>query len=260
MLRRRVEAAGGISSASSTSSSPSIRARSSLPTDLSELRECVRSVQAYSSLSIRSSPRSTFPYDAHKDQHVRAVLAELAALAEQENLRPCDGGPPEQGPELRGVYPGRQLGGLLECLPLGRVGDGGSRATRRRSPSRRSAKANFARLRRSSATGSSRSSSRATVDPDTGKAIETSRMVFVEYADDVDGNDFSGQGKRRGQDVPRRGSPAFLLAESDVARSASSRRSPQLLASTSGRCSAAVRNLSLRSTDGGYPSLPGEAA
>ena len=86
MLRPRVEAAGGDLGRVFDIVVPDHQGPVVLPSDLAELRECVRSVQARLVIIDPVVAAIDVNYDAHKDQHVRAVLAELAAVAAEEEI------------------------------------------------------------------------------------------------------------------------------------------------------------------------------
>ena len=86
MLRPRVEAAQGDLERVFDIVVPNDQGPVVLPSDLRELEACVQDAQARLLIIDPIVAAIDTAFDAHKDQHVRSVLAQLADLAEQENL------------------------------------------------------------------------------------------------------------------------------------------------------------------------------
>lgn len=214
MLRPRVEAAGGDLKRVFDIIVPEHQGPVVLPSDLSELRECVRSVQAQLVIVDPVVAAIDVSYDAHKDQHVRAVLAELAALTEQENLGLAMVGHLNKAPSREAyIRVANSVAFWNASRSVVLVTEDPEQPDDVRLVAQR--KANFARLAPIERHRIEPITLEGTVDPDTGKAIETSRMVFVEYADDVDGNDLLGPREREGKTSRAEDLLAFLLADGE---------------------------------------------
>ena len=163
-----------------------------LPHDVGELEELVRETRRDSLIIDPIVAAIDTELDAHKDQHVRSVLARLAD-SPRARVRGRDRRPPEQDAEHGRLHPGRQLGRVLERLPLGRPRHRGRDEPDLRLIAQR--KANYARLRPVERHRIEEVVLPDTLDAVTGEPIVTSRMVFVEIADDVEGADVLGPRK-----------------------------------------------------------------
>jgi AAA domain len=192
MLRPRVEAAGGDLSRVFHIVVPELhQGPVVLPSDLTELRTVVREVQARLVIIDPIVAAIDVNFDAHKDQHVRSVLAELAALAEQENLATAMVGHLNKAPS-RDAY--IRVANSVAFWNASRsvvlVTEDPEEPDAHRLVAQR--KANWSRWAPIERHRIEPILLSRTLDPDTGKPIETSRMVFVEHAGDVDGDDLLG--------------------------------------------------------------------
>jgi hypothetical protein len=215
MLRPRVQAAGGDLERVFDIVVPEHQGPVVLPSDLSELRECVRSVQAQLVILDPVVAAIDVSFDAHKDQHVRVVLAELAALAEEENLGVAMVGHLNKAPSSEAYL---RVANSVAFWNASRsvvlVTEDPDESDMGRLVAQR--KANFARLAPIERHRIEPMVLEGTVDPDTGRPIETSRMVFVEYANDVDRNDLLVPRERsEGKATRAENLLAFLLADGE---------------------------------------------
>ena len=191
MLRPRVEAAAGDLGRVFDIRVPEHQGPVVLPTDLGELRERVREVQARLVIIDPIVAAIDVSLDAHKDQHVRAVLAELAALAEQEDLAIALVGHLNKTPSREAyVRVANSIAFWNASRSVVLVTEDPEEPESHRLVAQR--KANFARLATIERHRIEPTILPGTIDPQTGSPIETSRMVFVEYATDVDGDDLLG--------------------------------------------------------------------
>jgi archaellum biogenesis ATPase FlaH len=215
MLRPRVQAAGGDLQRVFDIVVPEHQSPLVLPGDLSELRECVRSVQAQLVILDPIVAAIDVSFDAHKDQHVRAVLAELAALAEEERLAVAMVGHLNKAPSREAyIRVANSVAFWNASRSVVLVAEDPDEPDAGRLVAQR--KANFARLAQIERHRIEPIVLEGTVDPDTGKPIETSRMVFVEHASDVDGDDLLGPRERsEGKTSRAEGFLGFLLADGE---------------------------------------------
>ena len=130
-------------------------------------------------------------FDAHKDQHVRPRPRRGSRrLAEEEDARSRARRSPEQG-----AHPRRRTSSVANSVAFWNACRGPSCWSPRTGDERghagssRSGRRTGRGCTLSSATESSRSILPKMLDPETGEPIVTSRMVFVEVADDVNGAD-----------------------------------------------------------------------
>jgi hypothetical protein len=153
-------------------------------------------------------------YDAHKDQHVRAVLATLAALAEEEDLAVAMVGHLNKAPSQEAyIRVANSVAFWNASRSVVIVTEDPDEPDTGRLVAQR--KANFARLAPIERHRIEPIVLEGTVDPETGKPIETSRMVFMEYASDVDGDDLLAPRGRAGKTSRAEDFLAFLLADGD---------------------------------------------
>jgi hypothetical protein len=170
-----------------------------LPGDLSELRECVRSVQARLVVIDPIVAAIDVSFDAHKDQHVRSVLAEIAALAEQEDLAVAMVGHLNKAPSSEAyIRVANSVAFWNASRSVVLVTEDPDEPESHRLIAQR--KANCSRLAPIQRHRIEEIVLPDTVDHLTGEQIETSRMVFIEYADDVDGDDLLGPRSRGGKE------------------------------------------------------------
>jgi hypothetical protein len=155
-----------------------------LPKDLGDLETLVEQVQARLLVIDPIVAGLETSVDAHKDQHVRVVLAKLAELAEDANLAVALVGHLNKAPSRE---PYLRIGGSTAFYNASRsvvlvTEDQGDPAMRLLSQS----KASYSRRNSVERHRIEEIVLPGTVDADTGEPIVTSRMVFVEVADDVD--------------------------------------------------------------------------
>jgi putative DNA primase/helicase len=210
MLRPRVEAAGGDLRRVFDIVVPDNQGQVVLPSDLSELRECVRSVRARLVIIDPVVAAIDVNYDAHKDQHVRAVLAELAALAAEEEIAVAIVGHLNKAPSRDAyVRVANSVAFWNAARSVVLVTEDPEEPDAHCLVAQR--KADFARLAPIERHRIETIILPDAVDPQTGTAIETSRMVFVEQAPDVDADDLLGPRERSDE---KRTRAARFLAES----------------------------------------------
>jgi hypothetical protein len=89
-----------------------------LPRNVIEVEVLVRSVGAKLLIIDPIVAAIVVELDAHKDQHVRTVLARLAKLADEVDCA-VDRRLPKQDALHGRLYPGGEQRGVLERLPLG---------------------------------------------------------------------------------------------------------------------------------------------
>jgi archaellum biogenesis ATPase FlaH len=196
MLRPRVEAAGGDVSRVFDILVPDHQGPVVLPSDLSELRACVRDAQAKLLIVDPIVAGIDVAFDTHKDQHVRLVLAELAALAEEEDMAIALVGHLNKAPSREAyIRVANSVAFWNAARSVVLVTEDAEEPDSHRLVAQR--KANFARLAPIERHRIEPIVLPAALDPDTGDPVETSRMVFVEYADDVDADDLLGPRERK---------------------------------------------------------------
>jgi putative DNA primase/helicase len=156
-----------------------------LPRDVDAVEELVRSVAAKLLVIDPIVAAIILELDAHKDQHVRAVLARLAELAEAVDCAVAIVGHLNKAPTtdayLRVANSAAFWNAARSVVLVTEDGDGDRRLVAQR-------KANYARL---SPVERHRIEEVLTdsLDPETRERLRAARMVFVEYADDVDAAD-----------------------------------------------------------------------
>jgi hypothetical protein len=153
-----------------------------LPRDIDELERLVHSVEARLVIVDPIVAAFDTALDAHKDQHVRHVLARLTKLAEERSCAlPIVGHlnkTPSSDAYIR-VANSVAFWNASRSVVLVTEDEGDHRLVAQR-------KANYARLHPVERHRIEEIELPDTVDPETGKPIVTSRMVFVELAEDVD--------------------------------------------------------------------------
>ena len=164
-----------------------------LPRDVMQVEELVRSVEAKLLVVDPIVAAIVTELDAHKDQHVRVVLARLAELTEVADCAATIVGhlnkAPSTAPYIR-VANSVAFWNASRSVVLVTEDNGGDEL---RLVAQR--KANYARLRPVERHRIEPVELPHLVDPIDGRPVETARMVFVEYADDVDGADVLGPSK-----------------------------------------------------------------
>jgi putative DNA primase/helicase len=162
-----------------------------LPRDLDTLRDLVRQVSARLLILDPVVAAIDTSLDAHKDQHVRSVLGRLAALAEEEDLAVAGVAHLNKAPSTEAYL---RVANSVAFWNAARsvvlvTEDAADPETLRLLAQR---KANWGRLHPVERWRVEPIVLPETLDLETGSPIETSRMVFVEVADDVDGADVLG--------------------------------------------------------------------
>jgi putative DNA primase/helicase len=169
-----------------------------LPTDTDDLAQLVQDVTARLVIIDPIVAAIETDYDSHKDQHVRAVLARLAAIAEKHTCAiPMVGHlnkAPSKDAYLR-VANSVAFWNASRSVVL--VTEDSNEPDEHRLVAQR--KNNWSRMRPVERHRIETIILPDTVDAETGKPIETSRMVFVEIADDVDGADVLAPSERAGK-------------------------------------------------------------
>ncbi len=155
-----------------------------LPRDIEDLGILVREAQARLLVIDPVVAALDVAYDAHKDQHVRVILAQLAALAEEQNAAVALVGHLNKTPSREAYL---RIGGSTAFYNAARsvvlvTEDKGETDLRLLSQD----KANYSRRKPVERHRIEEVILPGTIDPETGGPITTSRMVFVEFADDVD--------------------------------------------------------------------------
>ncbi len=182
-----------------------------LPRDVGELLRMIGEVQARFVIIDPVVAAIDTAFDAHKDQHVRAVLAQLAAIAEEKMCAIALVGhlnkTPSSDPYIR-VASSVAFWNAARSVVL--VTEDPDEPESSRLVGQR--KANWSRVRPVERHRIEEILLPGTTDPDTGEPVVTSRMTFVELADDVDAADLlapraNGDGTTKGQRARR-----FLLA------------------------------------------------
>jgi AAA domain len=160
-----------------------------LPRDVIEVERLVRSVEAKLLIIDPIVAAIDTSLDAHKDQHVRVVLARLAELADVADCAVALVGHLNKAPSTDAYIRVANSVGFWNAsrsvVLITEDGDDDSRLIAQR-------KANYARLRPVERHRIEPVVLPHLKDPTDGRAAETARMVFVEYADEVDGADVLG--------------------------------------------------------------------
>jgi hypothetical protein len=161
-----------------------------LPRDAAEVEALVRSVQARLLVIDPIVAAIAVELDAHKDQHVRIVLARLAELAEQVGCAAALVGhlnkAPSTDPYIRVANSVAFWNAARSVVLITEdSGDDDLRLVAQR-------KANYARLRPVERHRIEPIVLPHLSDPEDGRALDTARMVFVEFADDVEGSEVLG--------------------------------------------------------------------
>jgi putative DNA primase/helicase len=158
-----------------------------LPRDVEELATLTTSIGARLLVIDPVVAALETSLDAHKDQHVRVVLAQLAALAEETDCAIAMVGHLNKTPSREAYL---RIGGSVAFFNAARsvvlvTEDKVDTDMRLVSQS----KANYSRTRPVERHRIEEVILPGTLDPETGAPITTSRMAFVEIADDVDAAD-----------------------------------------------------------------------
>jgi putative DNA primase/helicase len=164
-----------------------------LPRDLLRVEELVRSVEAKQVVIDPIVAAIVAELDAHKDQHVRAVLARLAELSEVADCAVEIVGHLNKAPSTDAyirVANSVAFWNAARSVVLVTADSGGEdlRLVAQR-------KANYAGLRPVERHRIEPVVLPHLLDPEDGRPIETARMLFVECAEDVDGADVLGPPK-----------------------------------------------------------------
>ena len=164
-----------------------------LPRDVAEVEQLVRSVEAKLLIIDPIVASIVVELDAHKDQHVRAVLARLAELAEEVDCAVALVGHLNKAPSSDAYI---RVANSVAFWNAARsvvlvTEDNGDDELRLVAQS----KANYARLRPVERHRIEEIVLPGTVDAETGEPIVTARMSFVEFADDVTGAEVLGPAK-----------------------------------------------------------------
>lgn len=189
VLRPRIEAAGGdLTRVHEFACEGDGIDQLQLPTDLEELQDIVSSVPAKFVIFDPIVAAIDVALDAHKDQHVRKVLGGLAALAEEGTLAMALVGHLNKAPSADAyIRVASSVAFWNASRSVVLVTEDPDQPDDLRLVTQR--KANWARIRPVERHRIETIVLPGTVDPDTGKPIETSRMVFVEVANDIDGSE-----------------------------------------------------------------------
>jgi hypothetical protein len=192
VLRPRIEAAGGDPSRvhAVVPEHRDYVEPVALPRDVIAVEQLVRSVQAKLLIIDPIVAAIVAELDAHKDQHVRIVLARLAEVAEEIDCAVAIVGHLNKAPSTDAYI---RVANSVAFWNAARSvvlitednGDDDSRLITQR-------KANYARLRPVERHRIESIVLPDVLDPITGEPLETARMTFVELAEDVDGADVLG--------------------------------------------------------------------
>jgi putative DNA primase/helicase len=189
IIRPRVEAAGGdlsrihVMVLADASGVDTVQ----LPRDLDNLRRLVQSVKARLVIVDPVVAAIETRLDAHKDQHVRHVLNQLTVLAQEEDAAAAIVGHLNKAPSTEAyIRVANSVAFWNASRSVVLITEDGDDDTSRLVAQR---KANWARLRPVERHRLEEVILQDTLDPETGDPIVTSRIVFVEVADDVNGGD-----------------------------------------------------------------------
>ena len=161
-----------------------------LPSDALELQRLARSVNAKLTIIDPIVAAIETNLDAHKDQHVRHVLDFLAKLAVDEDAAVAIVGHLNKAPSAEPyIRVANSIAFWNACRSVVLITEDGDDEETRLVAQR---KANWARLRPVERHRVEEVILPETLDPETGEPIVTSRIVFVEVADDVNGADVLG--------------------------------------------------------------------
>lgn len=161
-----------------------------LPRDLDDLQRLIRSVRAKLVVIDPVVAALETSFDAHKDQHVRAVLSRLAAIVEEEQAAAVLIGHLNKAPStdayIRVANSTAFWNACRSVVLVTEDDDEDMRLVAQR-------KANWARRAAVERHRVEEITLWEQLDPETGEPIRASRMLFVEQADDVDGADVLSQ-------------------------------------------------------------------
>ena len=161
-----------------------------LPSDALALQRLVRSVNAKLIIVDPIVAAIETSLDAHKDQHVRHVLDFLARLAVDEDAAVALVGHLNKAPSTEAyIRVANSVAFWNACRSVVLITEDGDDENSRLVAQR---KANWARVRPVERHRIEEVILPDTLDPETGEPIVTSRIVFVEVADDVNGADVLG--------------------------------------------------------------------
>jgi hypothetical protein len=167
-----------------------------MPTDLPQVEELVRSVDTKLLVIDPIVAGIDVEFDAHKDQHVRVVLARLAELAEEVDCAVALVAHLNKTPSTDAyIRISNSVGFYNAARSVVLVTEDNGDDIDLRLVTQR--KANYARLRPVERHRVEAIVLEHLIDPTDGRPVETARMVFVEFADDVDGADVLAGGGRR---------------------------------------------------------------
>jgi hypothetical protein len=171
-----------------------------LPGDIDQLERLVRRVSAKLIIIDPIVAAIEAAYDSHKDQHVRLVLGALRRIAEEHNCAVVIIGHLNKTPSREAyIRVANSVAFWNASRSVVLITEDPDEPDDHRLLAQR--KANWARLRPVERHRLESIVLPETLDPETGKPIETSRMVFVETADDIDGADILGNGAAKGDDA-----------------------------------------------------------
>jgi hypothetical protein len=167
-----------------------------MPRDLPQVERLVRSVETKLVVIDPIVAGIDVEFDAHKDQHVRVVLAGLAELAEEADCAVAMVVHLNKAPSTDAyIRIANSVGFYNAARSVVLVTEDNGGGDDLRLVTQR--KANYARLRPVERHRVEPIVLPQLLDPVDGKPIETARMVFVEFADDVDAADvLAGSGRR----------------------------------------------------------------
>jgi hypothetical protein len=180
-----------------------------LPHDVAELEQLVRETRARLLMIDPIVAAIDTALDAHKDQHVRSVLARLTQLAENAECAVALVGHLNKTPSTDAyirVANSVAFWNASRSVVLITEDEAG---TDTRLVAQR--KANYARLHAVERHRIEEIVLPDTLDVETGAPIVTSRMTFVEIADDVEGADVLGPRSRDGADTKLLRAVRFLI-------------------------------------------------
>jgi AAA domain len=159
-----------------------------LPRDVADLQRLIREVAARLVVVDPIVAALDTALDSHKDQHVRTVLAQLAAITEEETCSIAMVGHLNKAPSRDAyVRVANSVAFWNAARSVVLVTEDPDEPEDQRLVAQR--KANWAKLRPVERHRLEEIVLVGTLDPDSGAPIVTSRMVFLEVADDVDGAD-----------------------------------------------------------------------
>jgi hypothetical protein len=225
-----------------------------MPRDLPQVERLVRSVETKLVVIDPIVAGIDVEFDAHKDQHVRVVLARLAELAEESDCAVAMVAHLNKAPSTDAyIRIANSVGFYNAARSVVLVTEDNGGGDDLRLVTQR--KANYARLRPVERHRVEPIVLPHLLDPVDGKPIETARMVFVGFADDVDGADVLAGGGRRDDKTAR--AVEFLtqaLADGDWHESAGVKRLAGAAGIAERTLQLAAQSLNVESERRGFPS------